>query len=195
MRQGHHNVFFGPPAGYRAEFEAIAHKVAVAALKFADLSNSRTTSYVFDLDRFMSFEGKTGPYLLYQAVRIKSLLRKAAEQLRQYLRGERQHFDLPLDLGGGTPFQQAVWKALLRIPTGHTTSYGALGRQIGKPAAVRAVGAAVGRNPLSVVVPCHRVLGQDGSLTGYAGGLDRKATLLHLEGALPDSLNPLSTSP
>ena len=124
-----------------------------------------------------------------------ALLRKAAEQLRQYLRGERQHFDLPLDLGGGTPFQQAVWQALLRIPTGRTTSYGALGRHIGKPAAVRAVGAAVGRNPLSVVVPCHRVLGQDGSLTGYAGGLDRKATLLRLEGALPDSLNPLPTSP
>ena len=113
------------------------------------------------------------------------VLRQATEQLRQYLCGERQHFDLPLDLTGGTPFQQAVWQALQRIPIGHTTSYGALGEQIGKPTAVRAVGSAVGRNPLSVVVPCHRVLGLDGSLTGYAGGLERKAALLHLEGALP----------
>ena len=113
------------------------------------------------------------------------VLRQATEQLRQYLCGERQHFDLPLDLTGGTPFQQAVWQALQRIPIGHTTSYGALGEQIGKPTAVRAVGSAVGRNPLSVVVPCHRVLGLDGSLTGYAGGLERKAVLLRLEGALP----------
>lgn len=113
------------------------------------------------------------------------LLCQAAEQLRQYLLGKRRHFDLPLDLGGGTAFQQAVWQALLRIPPGRTTSYGALGREIGRPAAVRAVGAAVGRNPLSLVVPCHRVLGGDGSLTGYAGGLERKAALLRLEGALP----------
>ena len=113
------------------------------------------------------------------------VLRQATEQLRQYLCGERQHFDLPLDLTGGTPFQQAVWQALQRIPIGHTMSYAALGLQIGRPTAVRAVGNAVGRNPLSVVVPCHRVLGLDGSLTGYAGGLERKAALLHLEGALP----------
>ena len=113
------------------------------------------------------------------------VLRQATEQLRQYLRGERNHFDLPLDLTGGTPFQQAVWQALLRIPSGYTTSYSALGQQIDKPTAVRAVGTAVGRNPLSVVVPCHRVLGLDGGLTGYAGGLERKATLLRLEGALP----------
>jgi methylated-DNA-[protein]-cysteine S-methyltransferase len=113
------------------------------------------------------------------------VLRQATEQLRQYLCGERQHFDLPLDLTGGTPFQQAVWQALQRIPIGHTMSYAALGLQIGRPTAVRAVGNAVGRNPLSVVVPCHRVLGLDGSLTGYAGGLERKAVLLRLEGALP----------
>lgn len=115
------------------------------------------------------------------------VLREAAAQLQQYLRGERAQFDLPLDLGGGTAFQQAVWQALLRIPTGQTTSYGTLGRQIGKPAAVRAVGAAVGRNPVSLVVPCHRVLGRDGSLTGYAGGLDRKQALLRLEGALDNT--------
>jgi methylated-DNA-[protein]-cysteine S-methyltransferase len=113
------------------------------------------------------------------------LLQEAARQLQQYLKGERAGFDLPLDLTGGTPFQQEVWRALLAIGRGATTSYGALSRQLGRPLAVRAVGAAVGRNPLSVVVPCHRVVGASGSLTGYAGGLDRKAVLLALENALP----------
>ena len=110
------------------------------------------------------------------------VLRAAAQQLQQVLRGERAGFDLALDLSGGTPFQQAVWQALLRIPRSQTASYGALAHAIGKAQAVRAVGAAVGRNPLSVVVPCHRVLGSDGSLTGYAGGLERKQALLRLEG-------------
>ena len=109
------------------------------------------------------------------------LLQEAACQLQQYLRGERAGFDLPLDLSGGTQFQQDVWRALLAIARGATTTYGALSRQLGRPLAVRAVGAAVARNPLSVVVPCHRVLGADGSLTGYAGGLDRKTALLALE--------------
>lgn len=111
------------------------------------------------------------------------VLRQAAAQLAAYFDGTLDHFDMPLDLSHGTDFQQAVWQALLRIPRGDTTSYGQLGADIGKPAAVRAVGAAVGRNPISVVVPCHRVLGSDGSLTGYAGGLERKTHLLHLEGA------------
>ncbi|RZJ11529.1 MAG: methylated-DNA--[protein]-cysteine S-methyltransferase [Acidovorax sp.] len=112
------------------------------------------------------------------------LLQEAALQLQQYLGGEREAFDLPLDLSGGTPFQQDVWRALLAIGRGGTTSYGQLSHSLGRPRAVRAVGAAVGRNPLSVVVPCHRVLGADGSLTGYAGGLDRKTALLALENAL-----------
>ena len=111
-------------------------------------------------------------------------LRQAVNQLDDYFAGRRITFDMPLDLQGGTPFQQAVWQALLTIPCGQTTSYGKLGQRVGKPAAVRAVGAAVGRNPVSVVVPCHRVLGADGALTGYAGGLDRKTALLQLEGAL-----------
>ena len=122
------------------------------------------------------------------------VLRAAAQQLRQYLAGMRQAFDLPLDLRGGTPFQQAVWRALLLIPRGATTSYGALARQIGQPAAVRAVGAAVGRNPISIVVPCHRVLGAGGALTGYAGGLARKQALLRLEGA-PPSIFPSQPLP
>ncbi|MBT9513416.1 MAG: methylated-DNA--[protein]-cysteine S-methyltransferase [Acidovorax sp.] len=112
-----------------------------------------------------------------------ALLQQATHQLQQYLRGERDGFDLPLDLSGGTPFQQEVWHALLAIGRGGTCTYGHLSEQLGRPRAVRAVGAAVGRNPLSVVVPCHRVLGADGSLTGYAGGLDRKAALLTLENA------------
>ena len=118
------------------------------------------------------------------------VLRAAAMQLQQYLAGTRAAFDLPLDLSGGTPFQQAVWRALLAIPRGGTTSYGALALALGKAAAVRAVGAAVGRNPISIVVPCHRVLGAGGALTGYAGGLPRKAALLRLEGAQPTHASP-----
>ena len=104
--------------------------------------------------------------------------------MREYFAGTRTAFELPLDLQGGTVFQQSVWQALLSIPRGGTTSYGVISRSIGQPAAVRAVGAAVGRNPVSIVVPCHRVLGAGGALTGYAGGLDRKTALLRLEGAV-----------
>jgi methylated-DNA-[protein]-cysteine S-methyltransferase len=109
-------------------------------------------------------------------------LRLAITQLDEYFAGRRTAFDLPLDLSHGTPFQQSVWQSLLAIPCGGRTSYGVLSQRIGRPMAVRAVGAAVGRNPVSIVVPCHRVLGADGSLTGYAGGLDRKTALLRLEG-------------
>ena len=87
-----------------------------------------------------------------------------------------------LDLQAGSPFQQAVWRALLNIPQGQTQSYGELARQLGRPLAARAVGAAVGRNPVSIIVPCHRVVGSSGALTGYAGGLHRKTALLRLEG-------------
>ncbi len=111
-----------------------------------------------------------------------ALLRAAGQQLVAYLEGKRESFDVPIDLEHGTAFQRAVWLALRRIGRGTTTSYGALARELGSPTAVRAVGAAVGRNPLSVIVPCHRVLGGDGSLTGYAGGLARKRALLRLEG-------------
>lgn len=110
------------------------------------------------------------------------VLRQAAAELDAYFAGQRHRFELPLDLGHGTAFQQAVWQALLAIPSGQTTSYGELARRIGRPRAVRALGAAVGRNPVSIIVPCHRVIGADGSLTGYAGGLARKTTLLQLEG-------------
>ncbi|MBT9455183.1 MAG: methylated-DNA--[protein]-cysteine S-methyltransferase [Burkholderiaceae bacterium] len=111
------------------------------------------------------------------------LLNEAARQLGEYFAGQRKRFDLPLALEG-TTFQQAVWAGLLKIPCGTTLSYGELAEAVHAPSAVRAVGAAVGRNPLSIVVPCHRVLGRDGDLTGYAGGLDRKTALLELEGVL-----------
>ena len=112
------------------------------------------------------------------------LLRQTSEQLQQYFAGERRVFDVPLDLGCGTPFQQRVWQQLLAIDYGDTCSYGAVSHALGQASAVRAVGGAVGRNPISIIVPCHRVLGGKGSLTGYAGGLDRKVALLQLESAL-----------
>jgi methylated-DNA-[protein]-cysteine S-methyltransferase len=112
-------------------------------------------------------------------------LKETKQQLDAYFAGKLQQFDLPLDLNAGTPFQQTVWQALLKIPYGKTTSYGALSSSIGKPLAVRAVGTAIGRNPIGIIVPCHRVLGADGSLTGYAGGLHRKEAFLALEGTLP----------
>lgn len=123
------------------------------------------------------------------------LLMAAAAQFLEYLQGTRSRFDLPLDLAAGTAFQQEVWRALAAIPHGAVTSYAALARDLGRPLAVRAVGAAVGRNPVSVIVPCHRVLGSDGTLTGYAGGLPRKTALLRIEGALPARLHSLPLWP
>jgi methylated-DNA-[protein]-cysteine S-methyltransferase len=104
----------------------------------------------------------------------------AREQLAEYFAGERREFTLPLALEG-TPFRQRVWDALHTIPYGETRSYGQIARQIGRPDRARAVGTANGSNPVSIVVPCHRVIGADGSLTGYGGGLDRKRHLLDLE--------------
>ena len=116
------------------------------------------------------------------------VLEIARRQLTEYFAGTRRAFDLPLDLSGGTTFQQSVWRALLAIAQGSTASYSEVSQRIGNPAAVRAVGAAVGRNPVSIIVPCHRVLGANGSLTGYAGGLDKKIALLKLEGALQETM-------
>lgn len=110
------------------------------------------------------------------------LLREAATQITDYFAGRRTQFELPLDLHG-SPFQRSVWQALRDIGCGATRSYADIARGIGAPQAVRAVGAAVGRNPISVIVPCHRVVGSSGHLTGYAGGLDRKRALLALEGS------------
>jgi methylated-DNA-[protein]-cysteine S-methyltransferase len=111
-----------------------------------------------------------------------ALLQRAAGELTEFFAGQREHFDVPLDLQG-TSFQRSVWQQLLRITAGTTRTYGEIAKALGSARAVRAVGGAVGRNPLSVIVPCHRVVGSDGSLTGYAGGVDRKRALLQLEGA------------
>ena len=107
----------------------------------------------------------------------------AHAQLGEYFSQQRQAFSLPLDYSVGTDFQQAVWRQLTTIAPGQTSSYAAIAQAIGKPAAVRAVGGAIGRNPLSIMVPCHRVIGSNGQLTGYAGGLPRKIALLQLESA------------
>ena len=108
-------------------------------------------------------------------------LRQAAAQIEEYFQGARREFDLDL-APTGTPFQLAVLDALATIPYGETRSYGEVAAQIGKPEAVRAVGAANGRNPLPIVLPCHRVIGADGSLTGFGGGIETKRYLLELEG-------------
>jgi len=113
------------------------------------------------------------------------LLDEAECQLKEYFDGARKSFDLPLSLRG-TPFQMAVWDALQKIPYGETRSYGDIARQVGRPGGARAVGMANNRNPISIIIPCHRVIGADGKLVGYGGGLDKKAFLLRLEGHIPD---------
>lgn len=113
--------------------------------------------------------------------------RETLAWLADYFAASHRPFSGALDLSQGTPFQQGVWQRLRAIPMGETTTYGAIAAHLGTPAASRAVGAAVGRNPVSIIVPCHRVLGASGSLTGYAGGLDRKSRLLSLELRLPDA--------
>jgi methylated-DNA-[protein]-cysteine S-methyltransferase len=125
----------------------------------------------------------------YGAVRLEE--GRAPERIRRplarYFAGELKALHEVPFRSEGTPFQLRVWDALTKIPMGETTSYGALAERIGKPSAVRAVGLANGANPISVVVPCHRVIGSDGSLTGYGGGLERKRWLLRHEGALPET--------
>ena len=116
------------------------------------------------------------------------VLKLVSQQLAEYFAGQRSEFNVPLDLRSGTTFQQSVWQALLAISHGDVVSYGEVSRRVGNPAAVRAVGGAIGRNPVSIIVPCHRVTGSNGALTGYAGGLERKAALLRLEGALREEL-------
>ena len=112
-----------------------------------------------------------------------AILRETARQLGEYFVGQRRDFDLPLRLAG-TPFQQRVWDELNRIPYGETISYAELARRIGNPKACRAVGLANGRNPVAIIVPCHRVIGANGSLTGYGGGLPAKTWLLKHEGGM-----------
>jgi methylated-DNA-[protein]-cysteine S-methyltransferase len=134
-------------------------------------------------------EALTGLYMTEQRHRPElpaangdddAVLAAAREQLAEYFAGERHEFDLPLR-PAGTPFQRAVWDALREIPYGETAGYGELANRLGRPGAARAVGLANGRNPIAIVVPCHRVIGAAGALTGYGGGLERKRYLLELE--------------
>lgn len=115
-----------------------------------------------------------------------TVLLETERQLNEYFSGKRQSFSIKLDFTG-TEFQQAVWRALLTITYGETRSYGQIAQQIGHPKAVRAVGAAIGKNPIAIIVPCHRVIGSNGKLTGFAGGLAAKTILLDLEAPNPDS--------
>jgi methylated-DNA-[protein]-cysteine S-methyltransferase len=149
----------------------------------------------------LATDGETLQHLYFphrappQAEHRPELFAPVVEQLEQYFCGERRRFELTLDLRG-TAFQRSVWAALREIPHGTTTTYGALARALGalRPGAIpnaRAVGAAVGATPVPIIVPCHRVIGSDGSLTGYGGGLQRKAALLEFEaGGDPDRLGP-----
>lgn len=119
-----------------------------------------------------------------EAARRPERFDRAFIQLHEYFAGQRTRFDLTLALSSGTPFQQSVWRQLLSIPYGETLSYSQLAVRLGRPDRVRAVGAAVGRTPLPIIIPCHRVLASDGKLTGYLGGLQRKRWLLDLEAAV-----------
>lgn len=112
------------------------------------------------------------------------VLQQAAQEMLAYFSGRLNRFEVPIRFAWGTPFQRAVWAALLEVGHGQTCSYGDIAKRIARPNAMRAVGAAIGKNPISIVVPCHRVVGHTGSLTGYAGGLERKRALLSLENAL-----------
>jgi methylated-DNA-[protein]-cysteine S-methyltransferase len=110
------------------------------------------------------------------------VLTQAADELAQWFAGQRRDFDVPLRPLGGTDFQRQVWQALIALPFGATVSYGELAQRIGRPRAVRPLGGAVGRNPIIIFIPCHRVVGHDSSLTGFGGGLPRKHALLAIEG-------------
>lgn len=134
------------------------------------------------LDGLYMVEHRHGPAAELLGERVADAVPAAREQLAAYFAGELREFSLELAVRG-TEFQRRVWAALSEIPYGRTCSYGELAAAIGRPSAVRAVGLANGRNPVSIVVPCHRVVGADGSLTGYGGGTERKRALLELEGA------------
>ncbi len=120
----------------------------------------------------------------WSKVRKHDVLDQAQEELEAYFKGTLQHFDTPRTAAWGTAFQRAVWETLMTIPYGQTSTYAEIARKLNNPSAVRAVGGAVARNPWSIITPCHRVIGSSGSLTGYAGGLERKIELLSHEGVL-----------
>ena len=138
-------------------------------------SEKGVTGVYFDRQKYHPKRGKE-----WQRAPDNKHLQKAKRQLAEYFKGKRREFDLELD-PAGSPFQKRVWKAIAAVPYGETISYGELARRCGFPEGARAAGAATGRNPIGIVVPCHRIVGSNGKLTGYAGGLDKKRALLALE--------------
>ena len=155
--------------------------VAAAEREAAALIGRGSHSAVLELKLLSDDEG------LDEGVKSsKKACAHVVEQMREYFKGTREDFDLELK-PEGTPFQRRVWKQLLKIPYGKTTNYGEIARRLKRPTASRAVGHANGMNPIWIVIPCHRVIGKNGSLTGYGGGLENKQALLELEGAA-DSL-------
>jgi methylated-DNA-[protein]-cysteine S-methyltransferase len=172
-------------------FMQVQHDPCLAAMKLATLkANSQRQADVVGSYGGAQHINSAEPFRLLQLQsdaqtvpllrETAPLLRETAHQLQQYFAGERRSFDVPL-AAHGTAFAQQVWAQLRQIPWGHTCSYGELARQLGNKNAMRAVGAANGRNPIAIIVPCHRVIGADGRMTGYAGGLNRKLWLLQHE--------------
>jgi methylated-DNA-[protein]-cysteine S-methyltransferase len=153
-----------------------------AGTLFATAENGALTGIYFDKQQHFPSDMSQ-----WQEDANATPLPECAQQIREYFGGTRTEFDLPL-APVGTDFQQRVWKQIARIPFGKTITYSELAKRAGAEGSARAAGAATGRNPLTIVVPCHRVVGSDGSLTGYAGGLPRKTKLLELEGVLQGSL-------
>jgi O-6-methylguanine DNA methyltransferase len=137
-----------------------------------------------DFERVQSFESFKVSFQQDVIERANAHLDVLSAQLDNYFKGQPESFDIPLDFLGGTDFQKSVWAIVHKIPYGQTTTYGQISQKLGKPGAVRAVGAANGANPIPIVVPCHRVIQADGKLGGYSGGLDIKDALLRLEGAV-----------
>jgi methylated-DNA-[protein]-cysteine S-methyltransferase len=123
-----------------------------------------------------------------RVLRVSRPVDEVRRQLDEYFEGKRTHFELDVDLRPATPFTRTVLERLVQVPHGEVTTYGALAREAGRPRAARAVGTVMNRNPIPIVLPCHRVIGANGALVGYGGGLDRKRLLLSLEGALPSEL-------
>ena len=170
-------VSYGPVDTPLGPFQAVFTSSGLAHLSFP----SESSSFV---DRWIS-RWMPGARFVSQSPELTSL----SEQLTSYMQGSLRELSIPLDLRG-TPFQLAVWSALLDIPYGEVRSYGEIAEAIGRPRAVRAVGAANGANPVAIIVPCHRVIGSNGALTGYGGGLDVKKYLLALEQGAEPIQNP-----